>query len=306
MNRILKCKEKYRDWNTFVFNIGLPELAHTTEDDLESMIVRAVPKTHYRYFESLPERDNKLLINVIPTGAGSSFLGAIQQVARGEINLDLSNRKFYLWDDEFGLNSLNKKQTITDFYKLEEIYDKVMDRTSTWDNLWGTYVSLVSTITDTQEVTVHTWPATFDFFIETELYYFIDMDWNKFAWCYFLASIKHSGNDGWNKKIREDFREGNISRLSNLILIINKAWKIFKLCRQHTKKKYILQYKDLIEEQDYNTVKRFLQGTVGADTSDSTVTKCQDLLKKYHNANLELMKDWNKVKDQIWSQSWQR
>ena len=313
-HRIIECQEQLQDFDKYVCAIGLPQLMNATESSLRNEIQTRHPKNHFKLFESNPHRDIKLCYSIAPYGAGGSFLGVLQELAKGEIEIEAispENRKINLWDDIYGLNFKElTKNPIHGQKRTADLEQDVMDlvnRHTTWEQTWSKFISFVLRFTETHELQVHTDLLTLPFFVETECVFFLDMDIKTFVWTHFLASLKHAANgDLGGKTVRRFMDNSNktppvpIHSISTNLERCNTEWKIYCIARKYgMKPKIKISYSELIIDQDYNTVKRFLQATTGADTSDNMISTCQDLLKRYHDTNLKIMKNWHLVSNKV-------
>ena len=317
-HRIIECKEQSRDWDKFVCAIGLPNLMNATESTLRNDISNTVPATAFELFKSNPDKDIKLYHSIIPYGAGGSFLGAIQEVAKGSLSVEVlnpQNRIGNLWDGTHGLN-FKETATFDDMGSnrtadIEDTVLNLMTGETTWHDLWGKLIIQMGKFSTEHEIQTHIDILTLPFFVNVERTFFLDMDFETFVWTHFLANMKHAvngipGAKNVSRYVKEDHR--SLNPISQHLERCNNEWKIHCIAKNYGLiPKLKLTYEELIVEQQADSIKKYLEATADADTSDQTILTCQELLKSYHNENLIIMENWDNVKNKILnSYKWDR
>ena len=317
-HRIIECQEQFQDFDKFVSAIGLPKLMNATESSLRNEINDRYPENAFKLFQLNKDKDIKLFYSIVPYGAGGSFLGVLQDVARGKLSVkgaDPENRKVNLWDDQFGLNF---KETPTfnishlnETAQLEDVVIQLINRETTWSEVWGKYITFLSRFTSTHELQYHINLLTLPFFVETECLFLLDMDLETFVWTHFLSHLKHAVNGQKGSVSVASYVSGDIKIIHPILQQIercNNEWDVFCLFKNfELKPKLTINYTDLIVKQEYNAVKQYLEATKDADTSNEMIATIQGLLKKYHNENLKIMNNWDKVKHKVLkSYKWSR
>ena len=320
-HKILECKEQFINFDKYVCAIGLPKLMNATESSLKNDVLNTVPATALEVFKQNPDSNIKLYHSIVPYGAGGSFLGVLQDLARGSISIVSANakdRKANLWDDAFGLN-FNQTPTFDEpgVNRTADIEDNVLALTNnniTWRELWRIYLSLITKFNTsanvTREIQTHVDLLTLPFFVEVERTFFLDMDFERFVWTSILANMKHAVNGVHGAKNVKRFVDGETTAINPIKLHLercNDEWKIYCIAKEYgVKPKLKLTYDDIFVKQDYYAIKQFLEATIDADSSDNAVSVAQRLLKLYHNENLNIMNNWDNVKDKILNYKWDR
>ena len=317
-HRIIECQEQFQDFDKFVCAIGLPKLMSSTESSLRNEITDRYPVNAFKHFKVNQDKDIKLLYSIVPYGAGGSFLGVLQDVARGKLSVngaDPEKRKTNLWDGKFGLNfketpTFNIKR-INETANLEALVIKLMNREATWNGLWSKYIQFLSRFTSTHELQYHVNLLTLPFFVETECLFLLDMDLETFVWAQILSHLKHAPKGPAGSVDVASYVAGHRKSIHPILQQIercNNEWDIFCLFKNfELKPKLTINYTDLIVKQEYDAVKQYLEATKGADTSDEMIATIQGLLKKYHNENLKIMNNWDNVKHNVLkSYQWSR
>ena len=315
-DRIINSKGDYKDFDKYVNAIGLPQLMNWDKSDIIAEIEYSLNtnKHGWRIFANNTTSFNRMDYNIISYGAGSSFLGVLQEVARGNIKVEAGipkNRKLNLWDDQFGCQFKLESNCMAlgNLSNTEEIVIDTMNRDSTWRNLWGNYIQQISVWpSNNVQANFHCDPITLPFFIPLELMFLLNLDHETFVWCYFLAYMKHESIGNVGSRAVKNFMDGNITNIKSLyshLARCNAEYNIFCLSKKYgLEPKCMLNYKSLIVNQDRNEIKKFLELTEGAETSEFMIDTVADLLKQYHKENLKIMKDWDERKQQILDYKW--
>jgi len=341
-DRIIKSKENYKNFDKYVQGIGLPALAYYTQQNIHNIINEPDPHLNpFHVFQQIPNKKWIFEYNIVPYGAASSYLGAIQSFARGLVtanDIDPTKKKANIWDytapgDGYGLDFTTLAggaNHIEDTFKWEAvILDLYQRRNSvTWTQLWRTYVSwlgrkfipefdeslmkyrglpLDNKVTNV--ATFHIDPITIPFFCESHNKFFLDMEFERFVWCHLLSYVKHSltGEPG-ARNIAMMLNQGFDAEKSRpFIDRCNIEWVSYSRCKKFGPKPILsLTYQQLLVEQDVSAIKVFLEASVGSDMSDETVSEVQRLLKVYNEENNKLMAPWNDMKDEILGLPWDR
>ena len=163
-----------------------------------------------QYIQNLP-----VDIVVVPYGAGSSYLGVLQawwletngatvDYPGVDYEDETKNRKDNLWDDQYGVryrgNHLHHSLQ-NDFTNLvtgaEELSKQATHGLTTWDKVFAKYKQIALFLYENGktleniEIVVHDWLFGLDFlFPNVNCRFFIDMDFQVFAYTYFLAPIQ--------------------------------------------------------------------------------------------------------------------
>lgn len=316
-HRIIECKEEFKDFDKYVCAIGLPKLMNATEGSLRNEINNRYPVNDFKLFQLNQDKDIKLYYSIIPYGAGGSFLGVIQDVARGRLSVkkaDPENRKANLWDDQYGLNFKKTeafdRPLLNKTAQLEDIVIQLMNRETTWSEMWGKYITFLSRFTSTNELQFHVDLLTLQFFVKTEYIFFLDMDFETFVWTHILAYMKHAVGVKPTQDIKRfvDQPHKSINSIARQLERCNDEWIVYCLAKKYgSKPELTINYTDFFIKQEYNAVKQYLEATKDADTSDEMIATVQGLLKKYHNENLKIMNNWDNAKHKILeSYKWDR
>jgi len=308
MNRIIECKTEFKNFDKYVSALGLSRLMNANESSIKNDINEG-PKSLYKVFARNIDRDNEIMYSIIPYGAGGSFLGMLQEVAKGSITINGKNpkdRKANLWDDLYGIN-LRDTPTF-DNPRMNRTADKENDiieyvnRNLTLRELWVSYESFVKKFDSIHELQYHADLLTLPFFIKCRCLMFLNMSHETFVWLHFLAGIKHDHNRS-NKSITNFFNKSKgdtINIIRPQLERCNTEWQIHCISKNYGLPAEIdIDYEDLIIDHKYSAIKYFLQATNNADSSDAMIKKCQNLLKEYHAENLKLMKNWDSKKHEI-------
>ena len=316
-HRIIECKEEFKDFDKYVCAIGLPKLMNATEGSLRNEINNRYPVNAFKLFQLNQDKDIKLYYSIVPYGAGGSFLGVIQDVARNRLSVEGANpenRKTNLWDDQYGLNF--KKTEAFDIpllnktAELENITLQLLGGETIWETLWSQYVSWIKRFTLVHELQFHVDLLTLQFFVKTELIFFLDMDFESFIWTHILAHMKHAVNGKHGRYVKRfvDQPHKSINSIFQQLERCNDEWIVYCLAKKYgSKPELTINYTDFFIKQEYNAVKQYLEATKDADTSDEMIATVQGLLKKYHNENLKIMNNWDNVKHNVLkSYQWSR
>ncbi len=318
-HRIIECQTEFKNFDKYVSSIGLSKLLNANEGSVRNDVNdNPVPEwpANYQVFKSNPERDNEIMYSIIPYGAGGSFLGMLQELAKGSISLNGKNpkdRHANLWDDHYGINF---KDTPTfDNPGMNRTADrenditKYINRDLVLYDLWQSYLSFVRKFDTVHELQYHVDLLTLPFFIKCRCLMFLNMSHEEFVWTHFLAGIKHDHNNS-DKSITRFFngKRDTINVIRPQLERCNTEWQIHCISKNYGPPAELdIEYKDLVIDHKYSAVESFLQVTNNADTSPGMIKSCQDLLTDYHSENLKLMKNWDSRKDELLnSYKWDR
>jgi len=295
------------DWNEFVGKLGLIELQNITEE----LWLYLLENNEYKTFNSLHKQDQAKIDvldfywNVIPTGAGSSFIGALQSYLLFNYEVpDPNKRKNNLWDDEYGTRmTMNYPQVENKIIKgnsdyqdkivsSERIFQRLFNGYETWYTLFEQYYStLTSTMTHNAqnfrgaekvfvEFTVHNYLLLFELFGNSKINLFMDCTWERFKWCYLLAFFKHE-----EKGINPEYKVSATRRA----WYCKRAWEIYKITKQYHKPLITIDYELLFIHQDEDTIKKLIYETLQRDPTDRQIEYLGKHLNMYTNRNNKIM-----------------
>lgn len=307
-HKILECQSKFKNFDKYVSALGLSRLMNANESSLNNDIFNDGTESLYKVFVRNVDRDNEIMYSIIPYGAGGSFLGMLQEVAKGSITTtgkDPKDRPANLWDDVYGINfkdtpTFNNPLANKTADREDDIVNFV-NRNLTLRDLWVSYESFIKKFDQVHELQYHADLLTLPFFIKCRCLMFLNMSHETFVWIHFLAGIKHDHNRS-NKSITDfiNNKKYSINLVRPQLERCNTEWQIYCISKYYGLPAEIdIDYEDLIIDHKYSAVKYFLQATNNADSSDAMIKKCQNLLKEYHSENLKLMKKWDLRKDEI-------
>lgn len=318
-HRIVECQDEFKNYKKYVCALGLSKLLNATEGSVRNDINNdsgASDSANYKVFKSNPELDNEIMYSIIPYGAGGSFLGMLQEIAKGSISVNgmsPKDRHANLWDDHYGINFKDTptfdKPGMNRTADREDDIIKYVNRESILYDLWQSYLSFVKKFDAVHELQYHADLLTLPFFIKCRCLMFLNMSHDEFVWAHFLAGIKHDHNRSGN--LLTNFfngKKGSINIIRPQLERCNIEWQIYCISKNYGLPAELdIEYKDLIIDHKYSAVESFLQVTNNADTSPDMIKTCQDLLTDYHAENLKLMKNWDSRKHKILnSYEWDR
>ena len=225
-NRIFKIKEEYKNFAKYVKAIGLPELAYYGPQAIDNVTSEHDPRNNpYAVFQDNPDKKFLIEYNIVPYGAASSYLGAIQDFARGKVPanaIDPKTKTANIWDDQWGVNFVDVEHgswPVPSTFKIEALLLDLHHRRNsiTWTQLWRMYVDYCSRHFKTQidegymnsqglpldttvvnQMTFHIDPIGIQWFAGAYNKFFLDLDHERFVWCHLLSYVKHAamGNKG--------------------------------------------------------------------------------------------------------------
>ena len=306
-----------QQWNQFCRDVGIYELQNCYFHSWKSLIEHYPSFATYRDVAHLgQQRIQKLnwLINVVPYGAGSSFIGALQSWLLWGTVLNTVDRTRNLWDNDFGplmthpLDAYpeNTKVSSTRFdaVEIEECIQDMLGNHKTFHDLSQKYYTLLNKgLIENRalfnecddiliEVTVHDYYIMFELMANSRINLFVDVDKETFEQCFFLATAKHNGTafKRWlNKEGPDDFDYNSID-----FPHCQQSWKLYSIVKKYLPKMYKLNYQKFVVEQDHETVKQFINRTLKVkDPIESQIKHIRDELKIYNDRNNELLENNN-------------
>ena len=298
------------EWNQFCREVGLNELQSITFRGWRTLL-KHYPS--FRTFNDLArhsqERIEKLhwQFNVIPYGAGSSFIGGLQSWLHDGTVLNTAERTRNLWDTDFGpmmsfpfnaypegtkvsdfrYNAVEIEEFIHDmfcnhrtFYEVNQRYYKLLnDAMSSNSSEFNTNDSIII------EVTVHDYYIMFELMANSYINLFVDMDKESFYRCYFLATLKHNGVafNEWLNNPKKQFTYFDIPALQ-------QSWKLYYIVKKYLPKMYKMNYKKFFEDQDRDVISLFINRSLKTkDPTEEQIRKIQGDLKIYNDRNNKLL-----------------
>ena len=298
------------EWNEFCRDVGIRELQSISFQGWRTLLQH---ESEYKVFQDLAkhsqERIQKLhwQFNVVPYGAGSSFIGALQSwLLKGTV-LNTADRTRNLWDDDYGpmmtfpMQAYPKETVISEFRindtKTEECIQDMFGCRKTFNDLNQRYYNLLSNGLANNnshfnghdkvivEVTVHDYYIMFELMANSYINLFVDMDKETFYRCYFLATVKHN-KEAFNRWLTDE--QMKVVELG--LPALQCSWKLYCIVKKYLPKMYKLNYNKFIEEQDGDTISLFINRTLKtADPTPEQIRKIQGDLKIYNERNNELL-----------------
>ena len=303
------------EWNEFCRDVGIRELQSISFEGWRTLLKH---NPGYKIFQDIAkhsqERIQKLhwQFNVVPYGAGSSFIGALQSwLLKGTV-LNTAERTRNLWDDDFGpmmtfpIQAYPKQTVISEFRvddtETEECIQDMFGHHKTFNEVNQRYYNLLSKGLSRNnsdfnghdkvivEVTVHDYYIMFELMANSYINLFVDMDKETFYRCYFLATLKH--NKGNFNRWLEQHGPTEFDYTAFGLPALQCSWKLYSIVKKYLPKMYKLNYKKFIEEQDSANISLFINRTLKTqDPTPEQIRKIQGDLKIYNDKNNELLSE---------------
>ena len=319
------------DSQQYLRDIGLKELLGMTADDLNWAIRHSeqgtnangtvVPKASITEL-NIPDKDALRFIQnlpvdivVVPYGAGSSYLGFLQDwwLETNGATVDYpgvdyanetANRKDNLWDNQYGVryrgNHLHDSLH-GEFNNLivdaEELCKQATHGITTWDKVFAKYKQIAlflyenSKSLENIEIVVHDWLFGLDFlFPNTNCRFFIDMDFQVFAYTYFLAQYKH--DSGYvRKEIHNVDDEDYWHRFRSNKIDLLRFWRHYKLFKTYVLKQQGFSYDKIFFDRDVDEILRFFETTIPEFDvpKEFNLNYALDLIDEYVTRNDQLI-----------------
>ena len=263
-----------------------------------------------QYIQNLP-----VDIVVVPYGAGSSYLGVLQawwletngatvDYPGVDYEDETKNRKDNLWDDQYGVryrgNHLHHSLQ-NDFTNLvtgaEELCKQATHGLTTWDKVFAKYKQIALFLYENGktlehiEIVVHDWLFGLDFlFPNVNCRFFIDMDFQVFAYTYFLAQYKH--DSGYvRKEIHNVDHEDYWGTFRTTKIDLLRYWRHYKLFKTYILKQQSFSYDKIFYDRDEKEIIQFFEFTVPEfdPPADSDLYYALNLIDEYVTRNDQLI-----------------
>jgi hypothetical protein len=310
-------------WNEYVSKLGLYELINVNRNIWGTLVDH---HKEFYYFGELYKQNQKKLntleihFNVIPYGAGSSYIGAIQEYLYDGHVIPTAEQPKNLWDDKYGVMNTVKftrprtKRGITEVntFKIEEELQQLMGRQTNWGTVFSLYHGFISSLLSTNsanfddhhdtvvcEFTTHDHFALFNTMANARINTLVDVTWERFQWCWLLALSKHDRQSFANWK-----GSGGENLIWNAVTRCKQSWHLYQLTKHYQRPMFRLDYDSFFIEGKFDLIKRFSHYCNNRTTpTDEQVNYIKSELQTYHNRNVKLMDLvpmdlWNKVAEQ--------
>lgn len=252
---------------------------------------------------------------VVPYGSGSSYLGVLQNwwLETNGATVDYpgidyanetANRKDNLWDDQYAVrwrgNHL-EDSVHGEFSNMvvdaEELAKQATHGLIPWNKVFAKYKELVLFLynTDRQmeriEFVVHDWPFGLEFLCPnvTNRFY-LDMDFQVFAYTFFLAQYKHDSGQVRKEIQNVDDKDYWITFRTNKIDLL-RYWRHYKLFKTYVPKQHIFSYDKIFFDRDVDEILRFFETTIPEFDvpKEFNLNYALDLIDEYVSRNDKLI-----------------
>lgn len=302
-------------WNEFCMKIKAYELQDMTPNHWDTLLNSSGARDFFGYtpFKEIErhsqERINKLkfLLNVVPYGAGSSFIGALQSALLSKHGLNTGKRYMNLWDDQYGVTMLLPEESVPDrqiradfvpdVTRAEEMTKGLQGGNNTWYQIYSEYFKTVNDclIQNRQqfnsfdkiliEQTVHDYLIMFELMIDCKINLLVDCDKDRFQWCWLLSTAKH-GKDAFRRWVDKP----NVQMPGFEASRCKQSWDLYKIVKQYIPSMWRLNYEKFFVQQERDTVYSFIHKTLKlSHPTEEQIKFVQEQLKIYHNENEKII-----------------
>lgn len=237
---------------------------------------------------------NKIDFIIVPYGAGSSFLGYLQEATNTPSKMiDVASKKYNLWDLNYEIKFVVGAERENSGWRMTEKQRVYKNKSGNVDlQNEAIYRKFALYTLNDLELTYHNYPIGIEEHFDTSILFFLDMDKERFDWCWRLAHYKHFLNGHENQPRPQQQAD------------IDKEWSHHMKTKamRNFSPEYMCDYDDIFINPNDTVIKNFLyhKNSVVSGDIDGSVQRAKEQIKVYTECNMKLMAELDSRRE------WQR